>query len=554
MNNKKITFFELISLIIIFFIFLIFLSPSGFGENISAETWKSWAASRILLTEGKFVQNSLGPLYYIFLTILSPFDYKYSIIIEYFFTHIFFLMCVYIFFRKFNKIFLGVLFSIFLITYIAFIVSPKYVLAPGFLILHFANYKKSYFSHWFPPFLFIALLCNWGYVVFYIGHLFGKLFFHFKNKNFRLIKPNLLTIILSLILICPIILKADKFYNNHYVAFYDSKYLPIVLDSPLKIGFFQIGNYKYARKNYAEKDLYKADWYLTHKNYYGECKTLICVLKNKPKIIIGEITNDPGYNLRVLTSLIFNKEMVIIKKIYFIPFLLIFALIILIGSFNILKKNHDNYILIFCLFFGTLGYLLALSLTTFSYRYSFPLFPVFIMLLLNANFKIPKVSLKYADINFILVFAVLIQFIFNIKDYSINYNNKEFYKLGNNEITQKRNTNYFKSEKNVFSYIKDNQKILTTDSNWLSGFSNADPKKIYSFFSLPPVKNSNTSKFLDSLDIILLNYNIEIAEPSIGTQTYLRYKLHLKEYLINNQENWSKKEIKNYGNIYIKKN
>jgi len=88
----------------------------------------------------------------------------------------------------------------------------------------------------------------------------------------------------------------------------------------------------------------------------------------------------------------------------------------------------------------------------------------------------------------------------------------------------------------------------------LSGFSNADPKKIYSFFSLPPVNNSNTSKFLDSLDIILLNYNIEIAEPSIGTQTYLRYKLHLKEYLINNQENWLKKEIKNYGNIYIKKN
>ena len=98
------------------------------------------------------------------------------------------------------------------------------------------------------------------------------------------------------------------------------------------------------------------------------------------------------------------------------------------------------------------------------------------------------------------------------------------------------------------------QKILTTDSNWLSGFSKANPKKIYSIFSLPPVNNEDTSKFLNTFDIILLNYNIEIAEPSIGTQSYLRYKLHLKDYLIANKDKWSKKEIENYGNIYIKKN
>lgn len=554
MKNKNKTFLEFSSLIVILFILLILLSPVGFGEILSAETWKSWSASRILLTEGRFVQNSLGPLYYIFLVILSPFNYKNSLIIEYFFTHIFFLICVYFFFRKFNKKFLGILFSAFLITYIAFIESPKYVLASGFLILHFAYYRKSFFSNWFPPFLFISLLCNWGYIVFFIGHLFGKIFFHFKNKNFQLLKPNLLTIILSLILICPVIFKADKFYNNHFVDFYDPKYSPITLDSPLKIGFFQIGNYKYARQKYDEEDLYKADWYLTHRDFYDECKTLVCVLKNKPQIIIKEIFNDPGYNLRILTSLIFNKEVVIIKKIYFIPFLLLFALIILIGTFNILKRNHDNYPLIFCLFFGTAAYLLALSLTTFSYRYSFPLFPIFLMLLLNANLKIPNLKEKYSNINFILVFAILVQFIFNIKDYSSNYNNKEFYKIGNIELTKKESTDYFKSEKEVFEYINNSQKILTTDSNWLSGFSKANPKKIYSIFSLPPVNNEDTSKFLNTFDIILLNYNIEIAEPSIGTQSYLRYKLHLKDYLIANKDKWSKKEIENYGNIYIKKN
>ena len=553
MNNKKITFFELISLIIIFFIFLIFLSPSGFGENISAETWKSWAASRILLTEGKFVQNSLGPLYYIFLTILSPFDYKNSIIIEYFITHIFFLICIYILFRNFNKKILGILFSIFIITYISFIESPKYILASGFMILHFANYKKNYFYNWFPPFLLISILCNWGYIVFYLGHLFGKTFFHLKHKNFYITKPNLLTIFLCSVLLCPIIFKADKFYNNHYVDYYDPNYAPIVLDSPFKIGFFQFGNWKYSKKTYSYNDQYKADWYITHKNYYGECKTFGCVLKNNPKIVVEELSNDLGYNLRILTSMILNKDILIIKKIYFIFFLFLFGLIILLGSFNILKRNNGNYILIFSLLFGTAGYILALSLTTFSYRYCFPLYPVIILLLLNADFKIPKINKKYFKINLILVFVILIQFIFNIKDYSINFNNKEFYKIGHSKITEKRKVDYFKSANDVFSLINNKQKILTTDSNWLSGFSQAIPKQVYSIFALPPVANKNTQNFLDSFDIILLNYNIQIEQPSVGTQTYLRYELHLKEYLANNKDKWVNKQIENFGNIYIKK-
>lgn len=89
-NLKKKKFFEFTCLIVIFFIFLILLSPEGLGTVINSETWKPWSASRILLSEGKFIQNSLGSLYYLFLVILNPFDYKNSIIIEYFITHIFF--------------------------------------------------------------------------------------------------------------------------------------------------------------------------------------------------------------------------------------------------------------------------------------------------------------------------------------------------------------------------------------------------------------------------------------------------------------------------------
>ena len=149
--------------------------------------------------------------------------------------------------------------------------------------------------------------------------------------------------------------------------------------------------------------------------------------------------------------------------------------------------------------------------------------------------------------------VIITQITFNIKDFSENYNNKEFYRI--NKINNTENvTNYFKSAEQVFDIINNKQKILTTDSNWLSGFSKVNPKNIYSLFALPPINNSKTEAFLSSLDVILLNYNTETPEPSIGTQSYLRYKLHLKEYLVKNKNKWQKEQIKNYGYIYSKKN
>ncbi len=543
---------EITFVILIFLFFLLLLSPSDFGEKFSAETWKSWSASKILISEGRFIQNSLGPLYYLFLIVLSPLNYKYCIILEYFITHIFFLVCVYFLCRQFNQRFLGILLSTFLITYISFIESPKYILAAGFLILHFINYRKKYFNSWFSPFLLISFLINWGYLVFYLGHIFGKIVFHLKNKNFKFNRPNLLTIILLIILVCPYILKADKFYNNHYVDFYNSKYVPVNLNSPLEIGFFQIGNWKYSKSFFSETDLYKADWFITHKKYYGECRTLFCVLKNEPKIIVKELFNDTGYNLRMLSSLLFNKDILIIKKIYFIPFLIIFLSIIVFGFINFCRENK-NPIIIFCIFFGTIGYLLALSLTTFSYRYSFPLIPIFILLLLYSNKKIPFLKKNNINFNFFLVFVVTIQLFYNIKDYSKNYGNKEFYKIDIPLEKSQKKTNYFKSEYLVFSHINYKQKILSTDSNWLSGFSDANPLNVYSLFSLPPIKGKNIDDFLDTFDVILLNYNIEIPVPSIGTQTHLRYELYLKDFLQNNEKNWLKKEIENYGYLFVKR-
>ena len=170
---------------------------------------------------------------------------------------------------------------------------------------------------------------------------------------------------------------------------------------------------------------------------------------------------------------------------------------------------------------------------------------------LNVKINLMK---KKININYFLIIIVLTQLTFNIEDYYANYKNKQFYKIKSHKEQHTKKVNYFLSESSVFELINEDQKILTTDSNWLSGFSKADPKKVYSLFSLPPIKDNNIHDFLDSFDIILLNYRVNIPEASVGTQTFLRYELHLKDYFNDSKKNWENKQIDNYGNAFIKKN
>ena len=88
MNLSKKGYFEILVVLVIFFLSLVLLTPGDFGENFGGETWKPWKASKLLLETGQFITHSLGPLYYTFLTLLSPFNYENSIILEYLLTNI----------------------------------------------------------------------------------------------------------------------------------------------------------------------------------------------------------------------------------------------------------------------------------------------------------------------------------------------------------------------------------------------------------------------------------------------------------------------------------
>jgi len=245
-DTKKIN--ELILVFFTLFLSLIILTPENFGENFDSETWKSWAASKILLNEGKFIGHTLGPLYYTFLTLLSFLEYKSAIITEYFVTHIFCLYAIYKFLNLKNSKLISILLPIAWIPFLAFIQSPKYILAIAFLFLHLSKmHEKKLFDNWLPPFLLAAVACNWGYILFYIAHIIGKFLSDFKDKknSLKLSKNNysIFGFLLILFFIFSFINQSHKPYNNHFVE--EMRYLPIESKSPFSLGFFQYTNHRY---------------------------------------------------------------------------------------------------------------------------------------------------------------------------------------------------------------------------------------------------------------------------------------------------------------------
>jgi len=550
--NKKKEINEIFYLTLLFLIFLLILTPGNFGEIFDAETWKAWSASRILIYHGEFIQLSFGPLYYLLLTIFSPLNYKYSIYLEYFFSHLFFFLTTYYLFKIKNLQYFAIIFLILSIPSMAFIQSPKYLVAASFLNLHLiSQYKNNNSTMWFPKYLIFSLLCNWGYIVFYIGHFLIKFYISCKKINtIKITKPSIVGIFFIILIFSTFIFKGDKFYNNHFVSNYNEKFLPIDLKSPFQIGFFQFGNNNFNIKNIDKEKLYKADWYFTHNKNYGNCKTVLCVAINDPKILLNTLIENPGGKLRSLSSVFFSKNIITIDKKIFIPLLILLFFFIFIGLQNFYRKNKSNTVYLCSVLIGTIGYILALSLTKIGFRYAFPLMPIAFLILLYVNDNSKKFNFTVKNIGIFHVLILLILFYFNLNNFYKNPNYNQFFKSSspNSQIT-----NYFYSEKEVFTLINENQKIFTTDDNWLTGFSEANPKNVYGIFSLPPIVDGKTIFFLDSFDLILLNNNINKKKSSVATQSFLRHELHLEKFLLNTKEKWDIYDIQFYGKAYVKR-
>ena len=115
---------------------------------------------------------------------------------------------------------------------------------------------------------------------------------------------------------------------------------------------------------------------------------------------------------------------------------------------------------------------------------------------------------------------------------------------------------YVRDGLSLFDGIDENTKILALEASWIKTFSKANYDNVFEILYLPPfIDNSGeTLKFLKNMDQIWISNNMKIKRASLSTQEYLRYELHLEPLEKYHQQNgFNKKEIKNFGTIYYKK-
>ena len=562
-NKKQIN--EVVVVFLSIILSLIILTPGNFGEIFGGETWKSWAASKILLAEGNFVSHTFGALYYTFLTILSPLSYKSSIIIEYFITHFFCLYGIYKFLNLKNSKFISILLPIAWIPFLAYIQSPKYILAVAFIFLHLSKMReRKLFDNWFPPFLLAAVMLNWGYVLFYISHIIGKFLSDFKNKknSLKLSKNNysIFGFLIILFFIFSFTNQSNKPYNNHAIA--EMRYTPVELKSPFAAGFFQYANHRYSQQTYKNKnDLIKADWYFTHKKIFGDCKDFLCVIKEKPETLLINIKPNIGWLSRHFTALFFGLEVSALKLNYFIIFFILALSISFLGIVGLLYNKTQKILLLSYIFIGSFGYTLALLITGAPYRYVISLMPICFLLInfsglgiLSIKEKINDKKFKLIESKHIFILIFIIILVSDINFYKKNKFNLQFINFLNHSKSNNISTNYFKSYDEVFKKLNKKQKILSSEVNWFVGFADVNPNNVKGIYVLPPFipKDYSITKFLDEFDVITVSNALKEKMPSMGTQRYLRYKLHLKNYFEENLNKWDETKIKNYGSIFVR--
>ncbi len=562
-NKKQIS--EIIVVFLTIVLSLIVLTPGNFGEIFSSETWKAWAASKILLTEGRFIDHTFGPLYYVFLTILSPLNYKNSIIVEYLITHSFCLFAIYKFLNLKNSKFKSILLPIVWIPLLAYIQSPKYILAIGFVFLHLSKMnERKLFDNWLPPFLLAAVACNWGYILFYIAHIIGKFLSDLKNKknSLKLSKNNysIFGFLIILLFIFCYTNQSHKPYNNHFVS--DMRYLPVETASPFSLGFFQYANHRYAQQTYENiNDLIKADWYFTHEKIFGDCKNFLCVLKEKPETLLINIKPNIGWLSRNLTALFFGHEVSGLKLNYFIIFFILALSISFLGLVGLFYNKTQKILLLSYIFIGSFGYALALLITGSSFRYVISLIPICFLLINFSSLGIVSIKKKINDKKlklieskhiFMLIFIVIL--VSDIVFYKKNKFNLQFISFLNQNKSENISNNYFKSYDKVFKNLNKKQKILSSESHWIIGFADVNPINVKGVYTLPPFipTDNSISKFLDEFDVITVSNLLKKKIPSVATQRHLRYELHIKKYLEKNRDIWNETKIENYGSIFIK--
>jgi hypothetical protein len=110
-----------------------------------------------------------------------------------------------------------------------------------------------------------------------------------------------------------------------------------------------------------------------------------------------------------------------------------------------------------------------------------------------------------------------------------------------------------RSYRSLLSGLDSESKVLALESPWLRSFGVTGLDNVIHPLALPPFADTSgdTKRLLSRLDEIWVSRNFARKAPSLVTQVYLRYHLHVEPFLQEAlTQGWTKRELPSYGTVY----
>lgn len=548
--NRKTLFFSLLLLFAILF--------SLFQHwELSIESWGYWFFARVLAETGKFTLIERSPPYSIYLNLFRLFNYPFSIILEYIVTTFITVFGISYFFKPYLGRSLSFLAILIWIPFMQVSEPPvqKIALLINGLGIYLRIHKKDRYGTCLSySLLILACLFRMTYFVFILIFITFDLFRIFKKNRLKILKGfrlNLKTdwpliLVIGMYLLFQL-LQSPLPFNDVY--FTTTKWFP---NNGKSFEFLQVYNDEYIWEKY--HTYVDHDFYFTNKELFGGATTSLSAFRNNPDYVLQKITR----NFKNIVYMI--NKMTIFSKIFGLsemPVLVNF-LFILVIVYGALIGSTNVYLFLYLL--GNITMLLLLAIFTPSWRYFFPIIPIFIM----SSFGYGKlISKKIGQKWFIPTTAILLVLL-SPNFTKLNYDNSAFLdwieigkqiisdtkivdlKILNNRTTSPNSISMKTSYSKIIPLISNCKGILSKEILFIAAFSKYPINQIHDIWELPPFGSFNNSDYKDlnpqKVDCLFLSKDLSYGEGG-STNQQIRYQYYLKPY----QEDLIKKGAKNYN-------
>jgi len=535
----------------------------------SGESWRYWAAARILAETGKFPVFSVGPLYVVYLLFFRIFEYPLSMQLEYAVTHLFAYIAIFLMLRTRLPNLLAFLLTCAWIPALAMTEGGEAVAGIGFLALYLAgNRYPSLNRGYLPSSLLAAALCHSAYVPFLLAHIFGKFLERRILKRPLIARLNLkgasnifalvIKTALLILVFLALFLQSPRWDNNH--MFMDPTYSPVPLKNPLTIGFFQLANFRYVIENTPEPTWKEQDWYLTNKEAFGGATSIPQAFLRNPAMAASFIMGNIRSGVKLPRYLIAGECRGKLITVFWI-FVFVFGFF---GFFNSLVAKGSIAVGISVLF-GASAVTAALVLTHFQDRYIMLLLPVGLMVVAYAGrgfFRLLQPLRRKEAIaapRYITCIVVLLSalMVFASAYYpSGGFRQVEAVLKNQGLLKKDEAVSMASAYPQLLQSIDRDSRVLALEDQWIKGFTDTDLDNIYNVFGLPPFADTTgkTEEMLKGFDMIWVSSAFSEKQVAVSTSYYLRYQLHVEPFLKKVlTKGWDIEEVDRYGKIYSRR-